>query len=92
MSGNRLAAKTHRADAGTGARLCTLFAYGTSCYDLYTVAEDLARMVTEQALRERFLPFLRCVSRADARLHRERAGRCPGDAYAPGLAGTAGHS
>jgi hypothetical protein len=27
------------------------------CYDLYTVAGDLARIVTEQALRERFLPF-----------------------------------
>jgi hypothetical protein len=38
-------------------RLCTLFAYGILCYDLYTVAGDLARMVTEQALRERFLPF-----------------------------------
>lgn len=38
-------------------RLCALFAYGILCYDLYTVAGDLARMVTEQALRERFLPF-----------------------------------
>jgi hypothetical protein len=38
-------------------RLRTLFAYGILCYDLYTVAGDLARMVTEQALRERFLPF-----------------------------------
>jgi hypothetical protein len=27
------------------------------CYDLYTVAGDLARMVTEQALRDRFLRF-----------------------------------
>jgi hypothetical protein len=38
-------------------RLCTLFGYGILCYDLYTVAGDLARMVIEQALRERFLPF-----------------------------------
>jgi hypothetical protein len=38
-------------------RLCTLFAYGILCYDLYTVAGDLARLVTEQALRERFLPL-----------------------------------
>jgi hypothetical protein len=38
-------------------RLCTLFAYGILCYDLYTVAGDLARLVIEQALRERFLPF-----------------------------------
>jgi len=38
-------------------RLCTLFAYGILCYDLYTVAGDLARLVMEQALRERFLPF-----------------------------------
>jgi hypothetical protein len=38
-------------------RLYTLFAYGTLCYDLYTVAGDLARLVLEQALRERFLPF-----------------------------------
>src|SRR5579863_2444215 len=38
-------------------RLCTLFGYGILCYDLYTVAGDLARMVTELALRDRFLPF-----------------------------------
>lgn len=38
-------------------RLCTLFVYGILCYDLYTVTGDLARLVTEQALRERFLPF-----------------------------------
>lgn len=38
-------------------RLCTLFAYGILCYDLYTVAGDLARLVVEQALRDRFLPF-----------------------------------
>ena len=38
-------------------RLCTLFAYGILCYDLYTVAGDLARMVTELALRDRFLSF-----------------------------------
>lgn len=38
-------------------RLCTLFAYGFLCYELYTVTGNMARMVTEQALRERFLPF-----------------------------------
>lgn len=38
-------------------RLCLLFAYGILSYDLYTVAGDLARLVIEQALRERFLPF-----------------------------------
>jgi hypothetical protein len=38
-------------------RLRTLYAYGILCYDLYTVAGDLARLVIEQALRERFLPF-----------------------------------
>lgn len=38
-------------------RLRTLHSYGVLCYDLYTVAGDLARLVTEQALRERFLPF-----------------------------------
>ncbi len=38
-------------------RLRTLYSYGIMCYDLYTVAGDLARLVTEQALRERFLPF-----------------------------------
>jgi hypothetical protein len=38
-------------------RLRTLYAYGVLCYDLYTVAGDLARLVIEQALRERFLPF-----------------------------------
>jgi hypothetical protein len=35
----------------------SLYAYGVLCYDLYTVAGDLARLVIEQALRERFLPF-----------------------------------
>jgi hypothetical protein len=38
-------------------RLRTLYAYGVLCYDLYTVAGDLARLVIEQATRERFLPF-----------------------------------
>jgi len=35
----------------------TLYAYGVLCYDLYTVAGDLARLVSEQAIRERLLPF-----------------------------------
>jgi hypothetical protein len=33
------------------------YACGVLCYDLYTVAGDLARLVSEQAIRERFLPF-----------------------------------
>jgi hypothetical protein len=37
--------------------LRTIYTYGVLCYDLYTVAGDLARLVTELALRERFLPF-----------------------------------
>lgn len=38
-------------------RLRTIYTYGVLCYDLYTVAGDLARLVTELALRERFVPF-----------------------------------
>jgi len=35
----------------------TIYSYGVLCYDLYTVAGNQARLVLEQALRERFLPF-----------------------------------
>ena len=38
-------------------RVRTTFTYGVLCYDLYTVAGNQARLVLEQALRERFLPF-----------------------------------
>ena len=38
-------------------RLRAIYTYGVLCYDLYTVAGDLARLAIEQALRERFLPF-----------------------------------
>ncbi|HEY5987846.1 MAG TPA: hypothetical protein VIV12_15955 [Streptosporangiaceae bacterium] len=38
-------------------RLRTLYSYGVLCYDIYTLAGDHARLVIEQALRERFLSF-----------------------------------
>lgn len=38
-------------------RVRAIYAYGVFCYDLYTVAGNQARLVLEQALRERFLPF-----------------------------------
>jgi hypothetical protein len=38
-------------------RVCTIYAYGVLCYELYTVAADQARLFIEQALRDRFLPF-----------------------------------
>jgi hypothetical protein len=38
-------------------RLRAIYTYGILCYDLYTVAGDQARLILEQALRERFLPF-----------------------------------
>jgi hypothetical protein len=38
-------------------RVRTIYSYGVFCYDLYTVAGNQARLVAEQALRERFLPF-----------------------------------
>jgi hypothetical protein len=38
-------------------RVQTIFSYGVLCYELYTVAGDHARLVIEQALRDRFLPF-----------------------------------
>lgn len=38
-------------------RVRTLYSYGVLCYELYTVAANQARLVVEQALRDRFLPF-----------------------------------
>jgi len=38
-------------------RVRTIFSYGVLCYELYTLAGDGARLVVEQALRDRFLPF-----------------------------------
>jgi hypothetical protein len=38
-------------------RARTIYSYGVFCYDLYTAAGNQARLVLEQALRERFLPF-----------------------------------
>lgn len=38
-------------------RLRTLHSYGVLCYEAYTVAHDLAWLLREQALRERFLAF-----------------------------------
>jgi hypothetical protein len=38
-------------------RVRTIYCYGVLCYELYTVAGDQARLVIEQALRDRFLPF-----------------------------------
>jgi hypothetical protein len=35
----------------------TIYSYGVLCYDLYTAAGNQARLVMEQALRDRFLPF-----------------------------------
>jgi hypothetical protein len=38
-------------------RVRTIYTYGILCYEFYTVAADHARLVAEQALRDRFLPF-----------------------------------
>lgn len=38
-------------------RVQNLYSYGVLCYDFFTVAGDYARLVVEQALRDRFLPF-----------------------------------
>jgi hypothetical protein len=38
-------------------RIRMIYSYGIFNYDLYTVAGDQARLVAEQALRDRFLPF-----------------------------------
>ena len=38
-------------------RLRAMYAHGLLLYDLYTVVADQARLVMEQALRERFLPY-----------------------------------
>ena len=38
-------------------RLRTLHSYGILCYEAFTVADDLAWLLLEQALRERFIAF-----------------------------------
>ncbi|MFG3385565.1 hypothetical protein [Streptomyces rochei] len=38
-------------------RLRTVFAYGVLCYDVYTVVGDLALLIYEQALRDRFMEW-----------------------------------
>jgi hypothetical protein len=38
-------------------RLCLLHAYGVLSYDMFTAADDLAQLVIEQALRDRFVEF-----------------------------------
>jgi hypothetical protein len=38
-------------------RIRTLHSYGILCYEAFTVAEDLAWLLLEQALRERFIDF-----------------------------------
>lgn len=38
-------------------RLRSLHTYGLFCYELYTAADDLASLVLEQALRERFVAY-----------------------------------
>jgi len=38
-------------------RIRRIYSYGVLDYDLYTVAGNQARLVVEQALRDRFLPF-----------------------------------
>lgn len=38
-------------------RLCLLHSYGVLSYDMFTAADDLAQLVIEQALRDRFVEF-----------------------------------
>lgn len=38
-------------------RLRTIYAYGVLCYDIYTLVNDHALLVIEQALRDRFIDF-----------------------------------
>lgn len=40
-------------------RLKTIFAYGVFCYDIFTLVNDHALLVIEQALRDRFIDFHR---------------------------------
>lgn len=42
---------------GTFERLRLLHAYGVLAYDMFTAADDLAHLVMEQALRDRFVEF-----------------------------------
>lgn len=38
-------------------QLRTIFCYGLLCYDIYTLVNDHALLVFEQALRDRFIDF-----------------------------------
>jgi hypothetical protein len=38
-------------------RLCLVHSYGVLSYDMFTAADDLAHLVIEQALRDRFVGF-----------------------------------
>ena len=38
-------------------RVRLLHSYGVLSYDMFTAADDLAHLVTEQALRDRFIEF-----------------------------------
>jgi hypothetical protein len=42
---------------GTFERLRSLYAYGVLSYEVFTAVDDLAQLVLEQALRERFVQF-----------------------------------
>ncbi|MHB1510301.1 MAG: hypothetical protein ACYCST_13140 [Acidimicrobiales bacterium] len=59
-------------------RLRTLHSYGIFCYEAFTVADDLAWLLLEQALRERFIAFYDgVVPLVHARTGEERPIRAP---------------
>jgi len=52
-----LVAAVTESTRNTFERLCLLHAYGVLSYDMFTAADDLAQLVIEQALRDRFMEF-----------------------------------
>jgi hypothetical protein len=57
ISHAELVADVAKSTRATFERLRSLYAYGVLSYDIFTAADDLAQLVIEQALRERFMEF-----------------------------------
>ncbi len=52
-----LAPAVAKSTRGTLERLRSTYAYGVLSYEIFTVVDDLAQLVIEQALRDRFMEF-----------------------------------
>lgn len=57
LSHTDLSASVAEGTRSTFERLRLVHSYGVLCYDMFTAADDLAHLVIEQALRDRFVEF-----------------------------------